>query len=471
MKKYLYLFAFLLVATAVWGTTQSAFAADTVLSSDFLDVDVDGTVDTIRITMDETVLACPSLGNWTIDTAGDIGVTAITGITCRGTNQYINLAITASAGVTGGTVDPIISYGFTPGGAVTLTSGFMTSKPNMTIVDMAVPVITTFRYRDTDADGMVDDVNLRFSEAVMGTTSTFSASNLLFTDVGDFTGVVFGPNATDLLTNGAAFMATNVTLGTEASVIDTHENSGTLAFSLQGFFSLSDDQGNINSTPAAQSQVTVIDSAAPVVVSTTPVDGDTGVAVDAPVVLTFSESMDTTPSFTTFATSPVVTHAVTWSSNDTVATFDHTVDYANSTAVSATLSDARDDIGNAIAGSTFVDFTTAAAPSTNSGGHSVSSVRNIVYGFNAPVVVPTNTLRTALAAMTGLLKMGMNNDWVKTLQTFINTYATPTPLLVVDGAFGPKTDAAVKSFQAAQGIKIDGIVGPQTRTEMIAEIK
>ena len=34
--------------------------------------------------------------------------------------------------------------------------------------------------------------------------------------------------------------------------------------------------------------------------------------------------------------------------------------------------------------------------------------------------------------------------------------------LAVDGAWGPKTQAAVKSFQSIKGIRVDGIVGPQT---------
>jgi peptidoglycan hydrolase-like protein with peptidoglycan-binding domain len=32
----------------------------------------------------------------------------------------------------------------------------------------------------------------------------------------------------------------------------------------------------------------------------------------------------------------------------------------------------------------------------------------------------------------------------------------------VDGVFGPKTEAAVKSFQQGEGLTVDGIVGPHT---------
>lgn len=38
----------------------------------------------------------------------------------------------------------------------------------------------------------------------------------------------------------------------------------------------------------------------------------------------------------------------------------------------------------------------------------------------------------------------------------------------IDGKFGPKTKTAVQSFQSAQGIGIDGIVGPVTWQRLLA---
>ena len=54
-----------------------------------------------------------------------------------------------------------------------------------------------------------------------------------------------------------------------------------------------------------------------------------------------------------------------------------------------------------------------------------------------------------------LIKRGSRGEVVKKIQRRLGR-------LVVDGIFGPKTEARVKSFQAAWGLAVDGIVGPIT---------
>ncbi len=57
------------------------------------------------------------------------------------------------------------------------------------------------------------------------------------------------------------------------------------------------------------------------------------------------------------------------------------------------------------------------------------------------------------------LKKGSEGQAVKDLQTALHELAYS---VVADGVFGKKTEDAVKAFQEASGIEVDGIVGPIT---------
>lgn len=57
---------------------------------------------------------------------------------------------------------------------------------------------------------------------------------------------------------------------------------------------------------------------------------------------------------------------------------------------------------------------------------------------------------------------------VRDLQSQLNAKFRPTPLLAVDGIFGPKTNAAVRGFQMKSHLTPDGIVGPKTRAALAA---
>lgn len=64
-----------------------------------------------------------------------------------------------------------------------------------------------------------------------------------------------------------------------------------------------------------------------------------------------------------------------------------------------------------------------------------------------------------------VLKQGAKGDSVKPLQMLLNGYGFNCG--DVDGSFGPKTLAAVKAFQKAKGLSVDGSVGPATWAKLI----
>jgi Putative peptidoglycan binding domain len=60
------------------------------------------------------------------------------------------------------------------------------------------------------------------------------------------------------------------------------------------------------------------------------------------------------------------------------------------------------------------------------------------------------------------LAKNQHSPEVVALQNALNLRLNLTDPLVLDGDFGPKTEAAVRKFQKQEGLKVDGIAGPQT---------
>ena len=68
-----------------------------------------------------------------------------------------------------------------------------------------------------------------------------------------------------------------------------------------------------------------------------------------------------------------------------------------------------------------------------------------------------------------VLRKGSTGPSVKTLQQKLNALGGYG--LAVDGSFGAKTDAAVRSYQAGVGIAIDGVVGNKTWSKLESNAK
>jgi peptidoglycan hydrolase-like protein with peptidoglycan-binding domain len=69
------------------------------------------------------------------------------------------------------------------------------------------------------------------------------------------------------------------------------------------------------------------------------------------------------------------------------------------------------------------------------------------------------------------VRQGSSGDAVRGVQeefAFRNLSGIPGTGLKIDGIFGPKTDAAVRGFQQALSIAVDGIVGPVTWRALVS---
>ncbi|HEX8240441.1 MAG TPA: TIGR02594 family protein [Allosphingosinicella sp.] len=62
-----------------------------------------------------------------------------------------------------------------------------------------------------------------------------------------------------------------------------------------------------------------------------------------------------------------------------------------------------------------------------------------------------------------ILKLGSMGQYVRQVQILLNSILKPHPNLKVDGKFGPKSVALLKTFQRQAHLKSDGEVGAKTR--------
>lgn len=67
-----------------------------------------------------------------------------------------------------------------------------------------------------------------------------------------------------------------------------------------------------------------------------------------------------------------------------------------------------------------------------------------------------------------LVRRGDQDHPVRTLQHLLRSRGHT---VAVDGIFGALTDAAVRAFQQAKGLVVDGIVGPQTWGALISVVR
>lgn len=90
---------------------------------------------------------------------------------------------------------------------------------------------------------------------------------------------------------------------------------------------------------------------------------------------------------------------------------------------------------------------------------------SIIASFNA---LENPTAETNKSGNT--LRIGSTGLAVQKIQGYLNRLNNPTPNLVTDGNFGQRTRQAVISFQTAQNITPDGVIGNLTWDRLISLI-
>src|SRR6478752_2155560 len=67
-----------------------------------------------------------------------------------------------------------------------------------------------------------------------------------------------------------------------------------------------------------------------------------------------------------------------------------------------------------------------------------------------------------------VVQNGSQGHPIRTLQSLLRAHGHN---LTIDGMFGPATEAAVKAFQTSKGMAADGIMSPQTWSTLIIQVK
>jgi len=335
-------------------------AAPQIKTATYQDTDANGKIDQFTLAFTETLDAASTLAqeNLSLSSVGDFNSAAFgpLAVDLVGAVASVAIPLGTEASVLDTKEDVgTIAITSADGGTITfsLTDGTNENttpkaEAQITFADGAAPQIKTATYQDTDANGKIDQFTLAFTET-LDAASTLAQENLSLSSVGDFNSAAFGPLAVDLV---GAVASVAIPLGTEASVVDTKEDVGTIAItSADGgtiTFSLTDGT-NENTTPKAETQITWLDKAKPVIKSTTPTDASIAQSRTDAVVWTFSEPIATAGgwaegdagSFEFESTpDPGGWGTAAWSSSDTVVTMTHTL-FLCATSYSITTDDTQ----------------------------------------------------------------------------------------------------------------------------------
>ncbi len=99
--------------------------------------------------------------------------------------------------------------------------------------------------------------------------------------------------------------------------------------------------------------------------------------------------------------------------------------------------------------------------SSVSGWAYAAMLTGVDYSGQAPDLPPSQPLP--------VLRKGSTGHWVTEAQLRLIAHGFPLNVYGADGIFGEETQTAVKAFQAARGLAVDGVIGKDTWEELLRD--
>jgi len=289
----------------------------------------------------------------TSDVDGTIGTLP----TATGGSDAIATTITTTAGQTG-TAHNISATAIDTANNSGPASGTLAVTIDVTAPTLDTSSATNNSYYNLVFDGTIGEVWLTFTEAV----------NITYND-GDWDAVPGGLASFDVTGYTAGTGTTDIQLAATGSGTGVGATGTEPTLELLAGGNLDDDAGNLVLPFGPQS---LYDYADPQVVSISPANGATSVSATGPVIINFTEPMDTVTGLTiSDDDTNSYTLPATWTSGDTVATVSH-VAWTTGVTITATV-DAQEPNGGGLRDNTGANpyvwsFTTSAGGRSGGGG-------------------------------------------------------------------------------------------------------
>ena len=90
-----------------------------------------------------------------------------------------------------------------------------------------------------------------------------------------------------------------------------------------------------------------------------------------------------------------------------------------------------------------------------------------IRGYGVPKYDPEATSKEACTVELSVLKKGSTGNEVKSMQILLIGYGFSCGSYGADGSFGSATDKALRAFQKAKGLEVDGCCGPKTWAKLL----